>query len=732
VYLSKGTELHKRYRIEGLLGHGGFGITYLSRDLQLNIHVAVKEYLPRQLAGRSADQRQVSVFSGDERKHFEYGLKRFLDEAQAIARFDNHPNIVNVKDYFEENDTAYMVMSYVEGVNLKTYLERKGGKLPFELALSIMMPVMDALREVHGAGILHRDVSPDNVYLATSGQVILLDFGAARYFTTEYSHSISLILKAGYAPEEQYRRRGKQGAWTDAYSTAATLYRAITGEAPPEAPDRKEHDTLIPPSQLGVKISPAAEQALLKAMAIRAENRYRTIQEFQQEIGRAEGLDETATFRCQHCQALNDVPANVPWETAKCEECGQPLGQAGAGGKPRSQPSSRNAFLGVMRQKLCHIHLGRNIGIILLAPVILILGYFWIASGPSLTLPKFLRAWPSFTPRPGPSVSATRTVPGLPPPLPPGPSLPRPSTPGPTLAKPLPPPAPLPEPEPPPAKTPAKLPEAEAYDYFNKGLAAHDPSQKILFFQRAIELNPHLAEAYNQLGKTYYERKELSQALKYYSKAIEIKPDFADCYNNLGVLYYDFKDYTKAMNSYNKAIKLYPFFADAYCNRGILFMEMKKFNKAQEDFTKAINNKNDLGKAYYNRAIIYYLYTKDYARALADFNNAVKCNYNDIEAIDYRGVLYFKFKDYDRALADFNQVIAQKPAYADPYYNRGRIYHHRKQYQLALKDYREVISLNPRFAEAFFALGRLYDEMGDKDRAKEEYKQGKALRATRR
>jgi serine/threonine protein kinase len=284
MYLPQGTELNQRYVIDGLLGHGGFGITYSAYDKVLNVKVAVKEYLPRQLATRAEGRTQVSVYSGEARQHYNYGLRKFMEEAQSVARFSHHPNIVSARDYFEANGTAYMVMEYVEGVTLKEYVEKKGGRISFEEAKGIMMPVMDALREVHQAGMLHRDISPDNIYITSSAQVKILDFGAARYFAGEHSKSLSVILKPGYAPEEQYRSSGKQGSWTDVYGVGATIYKALTGKTPPDALDRKEEDTLKPPSQLGVNIPPPAEQALLQALAVTASQRFRTMDEFQQAL----------------------------------------------------------------------------------------------------------------------------------------------------------------------------------------------------------------------------------------------------------------------------------------------------------------------------------------------------------------------------------------------------------------------------------------------------------------
>jgi len=273
MYLPAGFLLSNRYEIRRVLGQGGFGITYLARDRLLSLPVAIKEYLPRQLAGRQLNESRVMVFSGDAGVHYAYGLQKFLEEARALAKFAHLSGIVSVRDYFEANNSAYMVMEYLEGQTLKEYLQHHGDRIPWEEALRLLLPILTTLESVHAAGLLHRDISPDNIFITTNGQVKLLDFGAARYFAGEQSRSLSVILKPGYAPEEQYRSKGHQGPWTDVYACAATLYRAITGQTPLEALDRLAEDTLVPPSRLGVAIPPAAERGLLQGLAVRPEQR---------------------------------------------------------------------------------------------------------------------------------------------------------------------------------------------------------------------------------------------------------------------------------------------------------------------------------------------------------------------------------------------------------------------------------------------------------------------------
>ena len=283
--LPPGTLLNKRFRLAKSLGQGGFGITYLAFDETLEIRLTIKEYLPQEFALRSHDAQTVVPKSKNE-ENFSFGLERFEKEARMLARFINHPGIVGVRDFFKkENGTAYLVMDYVEGRSLKEYLAEKEGQLPWDEAVGIMIPVLDALRAVHqeidtdGEPMLHRDIAPDNIYITKDLRVELLDFGAARYASGELSRSLSVVLKEGYAPEEQYRRKGKQGPWTDVYSCGATLYHMITGELPDIALDRLEDDELRTPSELGIEIPNVSEEALMLALKVRRRDRMQSVEE---------------------------------------------------------------------------------------------------------------------------------------------------------------------------------------------------------------------------------------------------------------------------------------------------------------------------------------------------------------------------------------------------------------------------------------------------------------------
>ena len=241
--LPKGTILNGEYIIDDVLGQGGFGITYKAVEHRSNQRVAIKEYMPEMMATRS-NNVSVVAFTGERGEHFEYGKQCFLGEAKILAEFIGNERIVRVIKYFEENGTAYFVMDYVEGKSFEEYLKEKGGKISFEEVEQLLSPVMDALDGVHKKGIIHRDITPDNIFITKEGVTKILDFGAARYSLGDKSHSLDVVLKHGYAPKEQYMRRGRQGPFTDVYSMGATIYVALTGKLPPDSIDRLEDDNL--------------------------------------------------------------------------------------------------------------------------------------------------------------------------------------------------------------------------------------------------------------------------------------------------------------------------------------------------------------------------------------------------------------------------------------------------------------------------------------------------------
>ena len=280
--LRAGTVLNRRYLIGRVLGQGGFGITYLAWDTKLEARVAVKEFMPNDIATRIGTTVSVAMKSKSE--EFTYGAERFQEEARTLAKFMGQPNIAGVTDYFDENDTSYFVMDYIEGISFKTYIANHGGKVSVEDACNVMIPVLQALTAVHAEGFIHRDVTPDNIYITKDGIVKLLDFGSARYSIGDKSKSLDVILKVGYAPKEQYIRRSRQGPYTDVYSCAACFYAAITGYLPPESLERMDHDELVPISQMGIDIPEYLDKAILKGLAVQPEDRFQSAAEFLEAI----------------------------------------------------------------------------------------------------------------------------------------------------------------------------------------------------------------------------------------------------------------------------------------------------------------------------------------------------------------------------------------------------------------------------------------------------------------
>ena len=337
--LAVNTVLAGKYLVGPVLGEGGFGITYAGYDLNMETRIAIKEYFPVELVTRDTTRRsadggsavsgnlvsgsgpsasgvsssgggsdRVISLSGEKSKTYQQGLKKYVDEARNVSQFADIPGIVSVKDFFYENNTAYIVMEYIEGISLKAYLKQKGGKLSEEESLAILRPVLEALEKVHAAGIVHRDISPDNIMLtfaekgkaeqaaasdtavaasATASAAVysnistvkLIDFGAARMTAKNDQKSLTIILKHGYAPEEQYRSHGEQGPWTDVYALCAVLYRMLTGKVPEPAMDRLFSDNLKRPEELGVQVSPAISEAIMRGLAVKKEDRIQSVRE---------------------------------------------------------------------------------------------------------------------------------------------------------------------------------------------------------------------------------------------------------------------------------------------------------------------------------------------------------------------------------------------------------------------------------------------------------------------
>ncbi|MGF0032103.1 serine/threonine-protein kinase [Bariatricus sp. SGI.154] len=285
------TILAGKYLLGKVLGEGGFGITYIAWDLNRECRVAVKEYFPSGLATRDTrfgDGEALTIMPGEKAAYYQNGLKNFAEEGRNLARFQHLPGIVSVRDFFQDNETAYIVMDYVEGKNLKQYLrehyDKNGEHTPMEekQILEMMQPVLQALSEIHKVGIIHRDISPENIICGPDGKITLIDFGAARTATGTETKSLTIMLKHGYAPEEQYRTHGKQGPWTDIYAICATMYQMASGQLPMESIERMREDNLQPLRRVNPKVSEEFSDVIQKGMEVWGEKRYQSVEEMQE------------------------------------------------------------------------------------------------------------------------------------------------------------------------------------------------------------------------------------------------------------------------------------------------------------------------------------------------------------------------------------------------------------------------------------------------------------------
>lgn len=312
------------YQVERILGQGGFGITYLADDTNLNQKVALKEYLPVEVAVRDSDY-SVHPVSQNHDESYRWGLDRFQEEARTLARFD-HPNIVRVLSVFEMNNTAYMVMRYENGRSFQQMLPKRGTIEEAQLG-STLFPIMDGLKLVHDAGFIHRDIKPANIFIREDGSPVLLDFGSARQSLGEATRTLTTLVSPGYAPFEQYYSKSdKQGPWTDIYGLGATMYRSVVGVPPMNAVDRSEgilkqgQDPLVPAAVAAAdRYSPAFLQAIDWSLRFDEEERPRTIDQWKKSF---EGGAVPAPARAF---AGSDAPTEVHNETAPTTSVDLPL-----------------------------------------------------------------------------------------------------------------------------------------------------------------------------------------------------------------------------------------------------------------------------------------------------------------------------------------------------------------------------------------------------------------------
>ena len=276
IALPCGSVLQGRYKIGKVLGKGGFGITYLSYDVKLERKIVIKEYYPDGIVSRDADATSLSVTLNKDTDSFKKGADKFYNEARIIAKFNGEPGIISIYDLFYENFTAYYTMEFLQGVSLKEYI-KKHGVLSAKMAFTMLKTISPSLLAVHNENILHKDISPDNTIVCDSGKIKLIDFGAAHHLAEKGESGLSVIVKPGFTPLEQYQQTGTQGAWSDIYSLGMTLYFGMTGNIPPEPMSRMEDDSNFEKNLASIPQSFA--DVIKKMTQIKADNRYKNIDE---------------------------------------------------------------------------------------------------------------------------------------------------------------------------------------------------------------------------------------------------------------------------------------------------------------------------------------------------------------------------------------------------------------------------------------------------------------------
>ena len=286
-HLQPGTVLHQKYQIGVVIGFGGFGIVYKAWDLALNRVVAVKEYYPTMYLKRDPGMTQVILFDKKNEDAFLKGKEEFLTEARNIAKYNSHPNIVHVYDFFEENGTAYFVMEYLDGKTLKQYMreaKQQGQVIALDSAIMVTRSVLSALSAAHKDKIIHRDIKPGNVFILNDGTVKLFDFGAARFADEDQEQTRTIIITPGYAPPEQYQKKSKQGPYTDIYAVGAMFYEMVTNVKLEESINRKVVDEVRNPNEWNSSIPLPINNAIMRALAIQPEIRFKTVEEFDAAI----------------------------------------------------------------------------------------------------------------------------------------------------------------------------------------------------------------------------------------------------------------------------------------------------------------------------------------------------------------------------------------------------------------------------------------------------------------
>jgi len=569
------------YRIDGLLGTGGFGLTYRAHEVELGRTVAIKEYIPNGIAGRETGDSAIHVISDAAQGEYDYGLSRFREEAQTLVAF-RHPNIVAVLRFFQANATAYLVMDYVEGESLETILRREG-PMAEERLRGLLGPLLDGLANVHEAGFLHRDIKPDNIFVRASGAPVLIDFGSARQALGGASMGMTAIVSGGYAPIEQYTTHGKQGPWSDIYGLGATLYQAVTGAPPPEAIARIDGDTYTLAGATGKgRYSAGLLAAVDAALMLKREQRPQSVSEFRDILDGAAARTGPDRARGPGAKAADGKGTLAAGATILATEA-----QA-----QKAEAHEKRAG-GVKSQ-------ARAILLMLLLVAVTVLAFQTGALDgvqaredrqACLTLQKSGagRAIAACVA----AIAAGRYE---------GTAL-------------------------------AELHRAQGYAHAQRG----ENDAVIAALDRAIALHDGDARARYLRGRAHHALRAWAPALKDYDRAIAIDAGHADAYEWRGVLRFDTRQYETAVADLNRALEARPT-PQAHLYRGQSYLVLRDYIAAFTDFDRAVALAPEAGANYRLRGVAHEFLGRR-AQAIADYRSALEIDANDREARDRLGRL---------------------------------------------------------------------------------------------
>ena len=677
--LRPGTFLRNRYVVGRVLGQGGFGITYIGRDTVLNMRVAVKEFYPNGIAYRDHHVNEFITITDSGQGFFQSEKQKFLLEAQTLARFYSEPGIVSVHDYFEANNTAYIVMEYLDGITLKSYVLARG-KIPTDVVFRVMRPLIHTLEKVHAQEVIHRDISPDNIMVLQNGSLKLLDFGAAREVDRE--KSLSVMLKPGYAPEEQYRRKGMQGPWTDVYALCATMYFCVTGERPEEAPDRVWKDEVKRPAELGAAITPPQEGVLLRGMAIRTEDRYQSMQELR------EAIDKVSTVLAQGEQTLyTDTRIHVTEQTNTVEEKAGGQQTYTAGEDKKDGPPDHDTDNDTDHRK-------RPYWLFVLLAALCI-GLFFGLKNLDISISK------KEAPTPLPQAVEEKAE---------------------DIAAEE---AGVAEADNTPAETDSVSPEADAlYEQGKASYEKKDYAAALSAFQEAAEAGS--VDAMNRIGSMYRMgygvKRDYEQAMAWYTRALE--RGSIDAMTNFGIMYrmgYGVEqDYDTAREYFLRAVNGGS--TSAMNNLGYMYTYGNGVEKNGEKALEWFNKSLELGDTSAAQGIgsVYAECYYDYDEALEWYNKALDAG-SESAALNIGNLYEYKLQDYEKALEWYTTAAEEGDGNAMISIGQMYTYGHgvTENYDEALAWYNKALDAGVDRARSNIAA--LYYRQNDYDKALQAY-----------